>query len=118
MDDLWRRPQQWQTLGQKGQDYVRSQFGGRSAFTQSLDNALRDLATPLGQRMRRQGLLRAAGLEREKWRAQFGQLIEGVLDSPARPYREEVVVRPRTPARTVSVVQNTVLVPVRVANQG
>jgi glycosyltransferase involved in cell wall biosynthesis len=118
LDELWQEPQQGQVLGRKGRDYVRAQFGQQSDFVRSLEQAVCDLKTPLRERMRRQGLKRAAELDRDKWRERFGRLVEEILDNPGRPYRERVLVRPRISSRVVSAGQQTVLIPVRVANQG
>jgi glycosyltransferase involved in cell wall biosynthesis len=118
LDDLYEHPEEWQGLGRQGKDYVRAHFGCRSTFTQLLESSLRDLATPLRERMRRQGLLRAAAYDREKWRERFGRLIEDILESESRPFREEIVVRPRTAVCTVPAGRMSVLVPVRIANRG
>jgi len=68
--------------------------------------------------MRRRGLERAAELERSRWRERFGGLVEDLLDAGARPYREEVEVKPRSTSRSVAAGSGTLFVPVRVINRG
>ncbi len=118
LDDLWQRPQQWQIMGQQGRQYVQSQYGCRAVFTHRLVEAIHSLKVPLADRMRRQGLMRAAAHDQRQWRERFGRLVEELLDAPKRPYREQVKVWPRNQTRTVSAGQGTALIPVRVTNQG
>jgi glycosyltransferase involved in cell wall biosynthesis len=118
LDDLWKHPEEWQARGRQGQDYVRRTFASLEGFTSRLIAAIDDLKVPLGERMRRQGLLRAAAHGRARWRQRFGEIIEDLLHQPARPHRELIEIRPRTSGRTVTRGQNSVLIPVRVINQG
>jgi glycosyltransferase involved in cell wall biosynthesis len=118
LDDLWQQSERWQARGRRGQAYVRSRYGSRSAFLQTLEKAIRDLSRPLREQMREAGLRRAAEHDRAKWRERFGSLVERLLDSPPLPYRQDVEVRPRIASRTVAAGQETVLIPVRVANRG
>jgi glycosyltransferase involved in cell wall biosynthesis len=118
LDDLWARPQKWQTLGRQGQEYVGARYGSRQIYTATLEKAIRDLPLPLAERMRRRGLERAAEHARPVWRERFAALVEDLLDHPARSHCEQIEVRPRTDTRTVSAGAGTILVPVRVGNQG
>jgi glycosyltransferase involved in cell wall biosynthesis len=118
LDDLWQRPEHWQALGHKGRDYACTHYGRRATFLEALVLALRGLRLPLRKQMRRQGLQRAAQHDRSLWRERFGRLVERLLDAPPRVYQDRVEVRPRTAQRSVAVGQESVLVPVRVANRG
>src|SRR5262249_8059171 len=80
--------------------------------------AIDALALPLGERMRRQGLRRAAHYSRPAWRAEFGRIVEQVLHTPARVGREIVEVQPRAETRTVRAGLGTALIPVRLRTQG
>jgi glycosyltransferase involved in cell wall biosynthesis len=118
LNDLWRDPQYWQALGQQGQAYFRGRYGNRAAFTASVEEAIRSLALPLAECMRRRGPPRAAEHARPVWRARFARLVEDLLDDPPRPFQEQVEIRPRASSRTVGAGMETVLVPVRVINRG
>jgi glycosyltransferase involved in cell wall biosynthesis len=118
LDELWEHPERWQAMGQRGRAYVHENHGARDEFVNTLVGAVRDLTLPLGERMRRKGLARAARYSRAAWREQFGQLIDEVLHAPARPFREQLEVRPRGNSRAVSPRSPTVLVPVQVENRG
>ncbi|MCI0461557.1 MAG: hypothetical protein L0Z62_31800, partial [Gemmataceae bacterium] len=118
LDDLWHRPQHWQELGRRGQEYVRQQYGNEASYAQTLVAAVQELRTPLAEQMRRRGLKRAAELECGKWREAFGQLVEDLLEAPPHAYREQVEVTPRVATRTVAAGLETVLLPVRIRNRG
>jgi glycosyltransferase involved in cell wall biosynthesis len=118
LDDLWERPAHWQALGQRGREYVRTRYGSREAFAARLEEALRTLELPLAERMRQAGLRGAAEYTRSRWREQFAGLVEQLLDTPPRPHRESVEVRPRAAERAAAPGAGTVLVPVQVANRG
>src|SRR5207249_3897674 len=70
------------------------------------------------ERMRRRGLVRAAGFDRRIWREKFGEVIEQILDAEPRTCREEIEVCPRSTVRKVSAGAGTILIPVRVVNRG
>jgi hypothetical protein len=118
LDDLWQHPELWQRWGQLGRTYVRETYGCREGFLQRLLASIRDLTVPLAERMRRQGFLRAAEHARSTWREGFGRVVEDLLDSPPRQKRQQIDVRPRTSRRVVSAGSESILIPVRVANQG
>jgi glycosyltransferase involved in cell wall biosynthesis len=118
LDDLWNHPKTWQTLGQQGQDYVRKNYGCQQSYVSRLEQAIHDLKLPLAERMRRQGLERARLYSRSSWRERMAELVEGILDGPCRPRQDHVEVIPRTDRWTVSTEQDTILVPVRIANRG
>src|SRR5207237_9180827 len=52
------------------------------------------------------------------WRERFAAVVERLLDTPARPRREQVEVTPRSPDRTVPLGRKIELVPVRLTNRG
>jgi glycosyltransferase involved in cell wall biosynthesis len=72
----------------------------------------------LADEMRRRGLRRAATHDGSLWRERFGQMVEDLLHRPPREKRDLFEVRPRTSRRTVAVGSESLLVPVRVINQG
>src|SRR5207245_1032709 len=116
LDDLWQRPEAWRRMGQQGRDYVRQAYGSLEDFAGRLLESIHDLTLPLAERMRRQGLLRAAQLERSAWRERFGRIVEELLHNPPRQKRDQLEVQPRTQRRVVSTGSGSVLVPVRIAN--
>lgn len=118
LDDLWENPERWQAMGERGREYVRKNYGGSAQFAACLMEAVRSLQIPMAEKMRRQGPPRAAEHFRERWREQLDQLLEEVLDAPARPYRPQVEVQPRLRRRSVTPRLESVLIPVRVLNRG
>src|SRR5262249_15344510 len=72
----------------------------------------------LAEQLRRAGLERAASFDRTRWRDQFGEVVETLLDAEPRAWREEIDVRPRASTRRVRVNAGTILIPVRVVNRG
>jgi glycosyltransferase involved in cell wall biosynthesis len=117
LDDLWDRPAHWQELGRRGREYVRREYGSRDEFCRKIKEAVRALAVPPAERMRRRGPERAAEFARPVWREQFARLVEDLLDAGPRPYREQVEVKPRSASRTAA-GSGAALVPVRVVNRG
>src|SRR5262249_40214803 len=67
LDGLWANPAHWESLGRQGQAYVRQQYGDRSAFLGSLEEAIGRLWRPLPEVMRECGLERAPRHERAVW---------------------------------------------------
>jgi glycosyltransferase involved in cell wall biosynthesis len=118
LDDLWQRPELWQELGRQGRRHAETEFGDATLFTKTLVDAIRDLRNPLRDRMRAAGLRRAAEFDRKTWREQFGRIVEELLDNPPQPFRELVTIVPRVAERTVSLGQDSTLIPVRVRNDG
>ena len=118
LDDLWDRRAHWQELGKQGRDYVRVRYGDRAAYVKGIEEAIRSLRLPLGERMRRKGLVRAEAQSRAGWREQFGKIVEEVVHAPPRPQRAETVVEPRVESRSVAVGLGSLLVPVRIHNRG
>jgi len=118
LDSLWSNPEHWQALGRQGRDYVVSEYGSRAGLAARVARAIIDIKISLNELMRRRGLERAAAFSRNAWRGQLGTLVDDLLHAEARPYREQVEVRPRLPARHVPMGIRTVLIPVRVANRG
>jgi glycosyltransferase involved in cell wall biosynthesis len=117
LDDLWEQPDRWRRFGEEGQTYVRRHFGDSQTYLNSLEESIRDLAVPLVEKMRRNGLHKA-DLSHERWRERFGFLVERMLDQTQRPCEVGVAVRPRIETRTVRAGSGTVLVPVAIRNQG
>jgi len=118
LDDLWHQPDLWQALGRQGKAHVQAHFGSREAFVHSLEESIHGLSTPLVERMRTQGMGRATEQDRERWRERWGSIVELTLDLPSRPYREQIEISPRRPSRTVTAGQESILMPVRLANRG
>jgi len=118
LDDLRQQPEHWRTLGRQGRAYVRAYYGSAATYRESLEQAIRALAVPLAECMRRRGLDRAQGYARPGWRERFGRLVEEVLHAPALPCRHRVEVRLRADERTVAVGLTSALVPVRLHNAG
>jgi glycosyltransferase involved in cell wall biosynthesis len=118
LGDLRDNPEHWAAIGRRGQEYVQQYFGSRASFVARLEEALSGLTVPLAERMRRQGLARAAEQDRARWRCRFGRIVEKLLDGPPRPYRKQVEVRPRAPSRTVSAGLDSLLMPVSITNRG
>src|SRR5262249_40299837 len=94
LDDLWDHPAAWQTRGQKGQEYVRTNYGSLEEFQQRLEEALAAMTVPLREQMRTPGVKRAAPLRPSAWREQFSNLVEKVLHAPGLPHHEQVEIRP------------------------
>lgn len=118
LDDLWANPGHWRALGLQGRDYVRTRYGSQAALLRTLEDAIRSLPIPLIERMRRRGLERAAGFNRQRWRERFGALVEEILDRPAHPSRLHIEINPRHETRIASGREDTILIPVRVTNRG
>jgi glycosyltransferase involved in cell wall biosynthesis len=70
------------------------------------------------ERLRRQGLERAAAHDRVAWRKEFSRLVEDLLHAPRGLCRQRVAVRPHSERRTASSRLGATLVPVQVSNQG
>jgi glycosyltransferase involved in cell wall biosynthesis len=118
LDDLAGKPEEWRALGCQGQEYVRKQYGSRPEYIRKIQEAVQGLAIPLAERIRVRGLNRSAQLDRVRWREQFAELVENLLDAGPRPYREQVEIKPRSETRSARAGSGTVLVPVRVINRG
>ena len=118
LDSLWTNPEHWRALGCQGREYVNAAYGNRARFTARIVDALMQLERPLREQMRLRGLERAAGFRRKAWRAHFSTLVDDLLHSAARPYRQHVHVQPRTSVRHVALGARTALIPVRVTNAG
>ena len=101
LNELWDRPIAWREKGRRGQDYVRRQYGSRSALAATLTEAVQQLRRPLAECMSRRGIERAARFERSVWREQFAGLVEQGLDGPVRQMRPQLDIVPRTTSRTV-----------------
>lgn len=117
LDDLWEHPEHWRDLGRQGREHVRMNYGSTADYTARLEGAIRDLRTPLLERLRQRGRQRVAAFARPAWRECFAAFVEQVLDAPARPCRENITVSPRGDQRAAPLGAR-VLVPVQVVNRG
>lgn len=118
LDDLWQNPDHWRQLGLNGQAYTQAVYGSRERLGDALKLALADLQRPLPIRMRERGFLRAGRFDRDEWRLGFSEVVEQVLDLPARMKQMQLDVEPRGSTRSASPGQESVLVPVRLTNRG
>jgi glycosyltransferase involved in cell wall biosynthesis len=118
LNDVCEHPHAWRVLGLQGQQYVRQNYGARPAYTSRLVDSIHDLTRPLAERMRRQGVERAALHSRPAWRERFGGLVEDILHNPPRARNERVEVTPRSETLNVAAGVDRILVPVRVRNLG
>ncbi|HMF19361.1 MAG TPA: glycosyltransferase family 4 protein, partial [Gemmataceae bacterium] len=117
LDDLWEQPAAWHTRGEHGQEYVRIHYNSLEGFQKRLAEALVDMAVPLGEQMRLQGLKRAAGFSPAVWREQFSALVEQVLHGTPLPHRDQVEIKPYK--NEIKVASNTdLLIAVRLTNLG
>jgi O-antigen biosynthesis protein len=118
LDELWHDPDAGRRLGERGRAYVRAEYGAPGRFTERLESALADLATPLRDKMRRAGLARAAQFQRPAWRAQFGRVVEAVLDEAPRPAHFAVDIEPQSKQISAGAGARRLLIPVRITNRG
>ncbi|HEV3204643.1 MAG TPA: glycosyltransferase, partial [Gemmataceae bacterium] len=118
LDDLWQYPEKWQSVGQKGREYVGRHYGSRKNFTEKLERAIQESRHSLVDRMRRQGLERAAELTIGRFRERFTQILDAVLDRPPRRVQLNLEIQPRRAPREFSGKESTVLVPVHITNRG
>jgi glycosyltransferase involved in cell wall biosynthesis len=118
LDDLWNDPAHWRALGRAGQEYVRRTFADSAAFTAAWQAALDGLDRPLIDQLLLNGRRRAKSFERSAWREQFGNIVDAILDAPARPRLDALEVLPRSDVVTASMQQGEMIVPVRLTNCG
>jgi glycosyltransferase involved in cell wall biosynthesis len=117
VDDLWNQPAAWKLRGLAGQDYVRATYGSLETFQNRLWEALAGMDIPLAERMRQQGLKRAALFRAAAWREQFSNLVEKTLDAPPLPQRHEVEIVPYQQENRSS-PGGSLLIGVRLTNRG
>jgi glycosyltransferase involved in cell wall biosynthesis len=115
---LHDHPERGDESGRRGQEYVRRTYGSRGEFTARLLEAIASLARPLRDLMRQRGLERATLFDRAVWRSRFAGLIDALMDREPMPFRERIEVRPRHDEHSARADAGTLLVPVRVTNQG
>ena len=118
MDDLGRRPAVWRERGEDGRRYVAERYGSREKYVAGLVETIDRLRLPLAEQMRERGRRRAAAFDRPAWWAALGRLLETVLEGPARPFRDDLGVKPIRSECRVSWGTPTALVPVRLFNWG
>jgi hypothetical protein len=118
LDDLWNDPAHWRTLGRAGQEYVRRTFADPTDFAAAWQAALDGLDRPLIAQLLLNGRCRAKSFERSAWREQFGNIVDAILDAPARPRLDAFEILPRSAIATASMQQGEMVVPVRLTNRG
>jgi glycosyltransferase involved in cell wall biosynthesis len=118
LDDLWDRPDEWRARGEKGRQYVRSEFGDADGFGRKLVDAVRDLKRPIAEVMRDRGLQHVALHDRAIWRERFAAHVEEILDQPPRSHESCLVLQIRVSMLTARPGQKTLVIPVRVTNYG
>src|SRR5262249_35388118 len=112
LDELWNDADAGLRMAERGRAYVRAEYGSPGQFTERLQAGLADLATPLREKMRRRGLARAAQFQRQAWRAQFGRVVEAVLDEAPRPAHFAVDIEPQSTQISAGLGARRLLVPV------
>jgi glycosyltransferase involved in cell wall biosynthesis len=118
LDDLWRDPAHWRTLGRSGRAYVTEAYGDDARYRRAWQAAVDGLDRPLRDQLRANGLRRARLFDRASWREQFGGLVDGVFDTPPRPRLDALEILPRAAAIAASAQQREAIVLVRLTNHG
>jgi glycosyltransferase involved in cell wall biosynthesis len=118
VEELVDSPECGRQHGRSGLAYVEAHYASRDAFLHRISSAIDDLLIPLRQRMRRQGLERAARFDRPAWREALGRIVENLLDAGPRPYHPAIEVQPLCEHLAAEPAARTTLVPVRVRNLG
>ncbi len=118
LDDLWRDPYHWRTLGRAGRDYVARAFADPLRFAAAWQFALDGLDRPLAQQLFLNGRRRAMSFDRGDWREQFNEIVSAVLDAPPRLRFDALEVVPRSAAVSASVQQAEIVIPFRLTNRG
>ncbi len=116
LDDLWQHSDEWRERGQRGQEFVRSQFECAAAFVARLEQALAEVGRPLAQQLRTSGLRRAQQFTTARWQKRFATAVEQALHSSREEQPLRIEVRRRVACRRVTPGCHTILVPVRVIN--
>jgi hypothetical protein len=118
LDDLWDNPGCWSELGARGRAFVQREFASQAALAARIEQAFRELSEPLAEKMRRRGRARAGQFTRAEWRQAFARVVEEWLHAPEQLLREEVRIQPRASRRCVRAGCETILLPLRIVNQG
>jgi glycosyltransferase involved in cell wall biosynthesis len=118
LDGLADGPGAWRVRGRQGRAYIETCYALRDEFLARLQEAIGNLALPLRVQMQRQGVKRAATCDRAVWRVALGRIVDEVLDRGPRPHRPAVIVQPHQDEIHAHSATRTLLVAVRVANQG
>jgi O-antigen biosynthesis protein len=118
LDDLWDRPQAWRDMGTRGREYVRCEFSDPSAYATRWQAALSGMDVPLAEKLRANGFARAKAFDRPAWREQFAQVIERLLDAPARPRLDALEISPRLNTIEMAAGSGQTGIPVRLTNRG
>jgi glycosyltransferase involved in cell wall biosynthesis len=118
LNDLWACPEAWKERGRLGQAYAQKRYGSESAFANTLLSAIAGLRLPLRHKLRQCGLERAEACSRARWRDRFGLMVEQMLDADPRPRLSQIAVTVVHGRTKVKAGTRSVLVPVRLHNQG
>lgn len=118
LDDLWERPDVWRAQGDSGRAYVQKNYSSEDDYRQRLIDAVDGLNLSLREHMRQRGLARAAARARPRWRERFGHVVERALDDVSCSRRWSLDVQPQTSFTQAAAGARSVLIPVRVVNQG
>jgi O-antigen biosynthesis protein len=117
LNDLWDKPDAWRARGERGQAYVAARYGARAAYVDRVLAAVAQLRVPMAEQMCQRGLERAARGDRDAWRAAFGRLMDGLMEAPPRPFREDIGIQACQPECRVA-RGGPALVPLRLFNWG
>jgi glycosyltransferase involved in cell wall biosynthesis len=118
LDDLWECPEEWRTLGENGREYVRREFADPTVYAARWQAALDGIGRPLASQLRAHGLRRAKSFGRPAWREAFVKVVERVLDTPARPRLDRLLIQSRSARIDAAVESRQTVVPVRLSNRG
>jgi hypothetical protein len=118
LEQLLEQPLLGQSMGSRARKFVVQEYGSRGRYMERLLDALFSLAVPVAQAMRQRGLARAALYSLERWRTEFGQIVERTLDDPPQPVIDRWSVRASRSRFQSPVNQETILVPIRLRNDG
>jgi hypothetical protein len=118
LDDLWRNPADWRTLGANGQRYVAEHFGSQTQFVARLTESLRELHVPLGEQMRRRGFSRSARFSVDAYHKRMESRIAEIVRRPETIRRSRIQIEPLVNRRHATLGAHETLIPVRVRNIG
>jgi glycosyltransferase involved in cell wall biosynthesis len=118
LDSLWSDPQRWIAMGAAGQRFVSEYYESIEAFGQRLEAAIDDLRFPPREQLRQRGLARAQRFDYSVWCDRWRGMLEGLVGRSASSRRLRVTAIPEAARKTANPRSGTVLVPVRVRNEG
>jgi glycosyltransferase involved in cell wall biosynthesis len=118
LDELWNQPEVGRQLGQKGQEYVRRNYGSKAAFLAVLQTAVAELQQPLVDRLRQRGLRRARDFSSEPWHEAFISFIEQVQQGDGIAKVETLEVIPPRHEPVLDLTPRNRRLPVHLRNTG